>query len=798
MKKMHLLCNAHLDPAWLWRWNEGAAEAISTFRVAADFCERYEGFVFNHNEALLYEWVEEHEPQLFERIRRLVKKGNWVIMGGWYLQPDCVMTSGESLMEQIRLGREYFREKFGVTPKTAINFDPFGHTRGLVQILKNSGYDSYIFMRPYEIEGDFWWEGFDGSRVLAHGIYGGYNSPKGKAVEKIRKYIARDKQETALCLWGVGNHGGGPSAKDIEAINEYLKEAPVELLHSTAEGYMAEVNREALPVRAESLIPCMVGCYTSMVRVKQANRRLENKLAMTEKIMCYAELGTDLAFDKAELARAKKALAFCQFHDILPGSAIQPVEEDSLRTFGYGEEIADRLFTRAFFKLCAGQKKAKDKEIPILVFNPHPYEMEGEWEIGFMLEDQNWNEDEQTFAYVYDKDGRELSTQNEKPECTFNLDWIQKISFRGKLAPAGITRFDCRLKTVKKDAAVGGSKDAETQESICVKGRCEQGEVTVCISKKTGLIERFEIGGRVLVRDSGVLEVYRDNEDPWGMTVDSFTDYEGCFTLMSEEAANAFIGYPEEKIGSVRIVEDGAVRTKVQVFMEYRRSAAVIEYTIPKCSGYVDVNILLHSNEVNRMVKYKLGTELHGAVYGETAFGEERLFEDLRESVFHKWCGIRTQEQQLYVINQGIYGGSFTPDTIRLSLLRTPMYSAHPIGDRQIAPHDRYIRHMDLGERQFTFRITADADVTRKAQIYNEAPTLLSFFPSGEGACAGSAVTLDNPKVLLSSMKKGMEGYELTLYNSSEEAQEATLVLPGRKKKIKLSFGRFELKTVKL
>lgn len=184
MEKLHLLCNAHLDPVWLWQRNEGIAEAISTFRVAADFCEEYDGFVFNHNEAILYEWVEEHEPQLFERIKKLVKKGNWKIMGGWYLQPDCVMTSGESLLSQIDIGNEYFMEKFGIKPTTAINFDPFGHTRGLVQILTKKGYDSYIFMRPYEIDGDFIWEGFDGSQVFAHGIFDGYGTNRGKTVEK--------------------------------------------------------------------------------------------------------------------------------------------------------------------------------------------------------------------------------------------------------------------------------------------------------------------------------------------------------------------------------------------------------------------------------------------------------------------------------------------------------------------------------------------------------------------------------------------------------------------------------------
>lgn len=134
MKKLHLLCNAHLDPVWLWRKQEGMAEAISTFRVAAQLCEEFDGFIFNHNEALLYEWVEEYEPELFQKIRKLVKEGKWHIMGGWYLQPDCLIPCGESFIRQIEAGNSYFMEKFGVKPRTAINFDPFGHSRGLASV----------------------------------------------------------------------------------------------------------------------------------------------------------------------------------------------------------------------------------------------------------------------------------------------------------------------------------------------------------------------------------------------------------------------------------------------------------------------------------------------------------------------------------------------------------------------------------------------------------------------------------------------------------------------------------------
>ena len=139
MRTIYLICNAHIDPVWQWEWEEGAAETISTFRTAADLCEEFDGFVFNHNEAMLYRWIEEYEPQLFSRIQRLVQEGRWHIMGGWYLQPDCNMLSGESHIRQIESGLRYFKEKFGAWPKTAIGFDAFGHTRGLVQILKKSG-----------------------------------------------------------------------------------------------------------------------------------------------------------------------------------------------------------------------------------------------------------------------------------------------------------------------------------------------------------------------------------------------------------------------------------------------------------------------------------------------------------------------------------------------------------------------------------------------------------------------------------------------------------------------------------
>ena len=226
MKKLHLISNAHLDPIWQWEWEEGAAAAMSTFRCAARFCREFDGYIFCHNESLIYRWVEEYEPALFTEIQELVKLGKWHIMGGWHVQPDCNLPSGEGFARQVTEGRRYFAEKFGKEPTTAINFDPFGHTRGLVQIMAKSGYDSYLFCRPdpgnCALPAEtFTWVGYDGSTVVGQRAAEGYGSSLGRAMEKIRSLENRDVGNgLGFALWGVGNHGGGPSREDIRAINE--------------------------------------------------------------------------------------------------------------------------------------------------------------------------------------------------------------------------------------------------------------------------------------------------------------------------------------------------------------------------------------------------------------------------------------------------------------------------------------------------------------------------------------------------------------------------------------------------
>ena len=271
MKEVHLICNAHLDPIWQWEWEEGAAAALSTFRAAADLADEFD-YIFCHNEVTLYKYIEEYAPALFSKIKKLIREGKWHIIGGWYLQPDCNMPAGESFVRQILVGRRYFSEKFGAEPTTAINFDAFGHSSGLPQILSKCGQDSLILSRPGNDPipaRQFVWEGVDGSRIKVFASNHGYNSPLGHAAEAIRGRAQSQEEDTVCVLWGVGNHGGGPSRKDladIEALKQEMGES-MEIIHSTPEHFFAKINPEI--IHRGALRTVMPGCYTSMVQIKQ-------------------------------------------------------------------------------------------------------------------------------------------------------------------------------------------------------------------------------------------------------------------------------------------------------------------------------------------------------------------------------------------------------------------------------------------------------------------------------------------------------------------------------------------------
>lgn len=790
-----MLCNAHLDPVWLWQRQEGMAEAISTFRVASKFCKEYDGFIFNHNESLLYEWVEENEPELFEEIREAVKSGKWQITGGWYLQPDCLLPSGESFIRQIEIGNKYFKEKFGVKPKTAVNYDSFGHANGLVQILKKCGYEHYVFHRPFGAseDDDFIWKGYDGSEIIGHISHYGYNSGKGNITEKLENVTEHVGDGPTLLLWGIGDHGGGPSKADLDAIKEYSDtHKDILVKHSSFDEYFSKIDKSKLTtVKDSSLVHCMVGCYTSMVRIKQLHRALENELNICEKMIAVS--GID--YDEKELFEAQKALLFCEFHDILPGSMIKSAEEDSLRLLSYGREIASKLCAKSFFKLCAGEAEGKQGEIPVLVFNPNPYPIAQDIEVEFQLEDQNRNENEVTVATAYDEKGNALATQNEQEESNINLDWRKRIVFRAELKPMCINRFDCKLRRLNLPRRPIGICE-ETDSAFVIKNEKRE----IHIGKNTGLIEKYSVDGiDRLLPHSGKIGVYTDNEDPWGMTVDGFPNKKGEFVLASGKEADIFNGYRDENRKNVRIIENGDVRCKIQATFKHGNSFAIVTYSVPKADTHIDIHVKTFINDVNTMYKLSFATPFENPkAISQTVFGKEEMHKNNKESLCQKWCGLFENGNGIAVLNKGTHGYSADGSELNISLLRTPVYSAHPIDDKPIVDKDRWQNHIDMGERDFDLRLTTDVShLDKAADVYNQPPYALSFFPSGKGQKVNTAAVLSNENIIMSGMKKLSSGdIRVHLFNSTDAPAETEFKFA--EKSAVISFSPFELKAFKI
>ncbi len=810
MKSVHLVCNAHLDPVWLWEWEEGAAEAMGTFRTAADLCEEFDGFVFNHNEAILYQWVEEYEPALFRRIQKLVKAGKWHIMGGWHVQPDCNMPSGESFVRQILLGRQYFQEKFGARPTVAINFDPFGHTRGLAQILARSGYGAYLFCRPGQNDcplpdDQFVWEGYDGSKVLATRVSSFYNSRLGKAREKIERVLPSCRGDRpGIILWGVGDHGGGPSRADLRQLADLIRKTrDAKLRHSTPEACFRELKRRAasLPVHRGDLNAWAVGCYTSQVRIKQRHRLLENELFATEKMASAAWAQRRMAYPRDELREATRDLATGEFHDILPGSSIQPAEAAALRMLDHGLEIISRAKARAFFALAGGQPRAKRGEIPVLVYNPHPFPVKAVVECEFQLADHNW---EGTFTGVTARrGGRALPTQVEKELSNIPIDWRKRAVFAAELAPAQMNRFDCRLKALPR-------RPRPKLRARNGKIRFRTAELDVRVNTRTGLLDRYRVkGADCLARNACRPLVILDSEDPWGMQVRRFRKKGGAFKMLSARESALFSGVKQHSLPAVRVIEDGPVRAVVEALFGYGSSRMCLRYKLPRRGTEIELEVRAHWNEKDRMLKLSLPTrDRDSVVRGQVAYGADDLPANGDEIVAQKWLAVLSKRsgRALTVINNGTYGADFRGGELRLSLLRSPGYSAHPIGDRETLAQDRYSPRIDQGERTFRFWINGGsvgkrlAAVDREALARNEKPMALSFFPSGGGAKPRPFVTLSDGVVQLTAAKKAEKGNALILrlFEPTGRRRETVVSLPFAGLRKRISLGGFEIRTYRV
>ena len=379
----HSVGHAHLDLAWLWPVRESKRKAGRTFSTALANIDKYDGYIFGASQPQQYEWVKECYPALYARIKDAVASGRIEPQGAMWVEPDTNVTGAESLVRQIYYGKSFWREEFGREVDILWIPDVFGFTGALPQIMKGCGAPNLLTIKiswnkvnkfPYH---SFRWQGIDGSEVLVHmppeGTYNSSGAPEA-VMRAAGEYSERGISKHAMMLYGIGDGGGGPNREHLEFIR---REGDVcglpRVINSTSEIFFGKLREEygKLPTyKGEMYLECHQGTYSSQAKNKLYNRRIEEKLALTELLLSKS----GEKYPKEKLDPIWKEVLLYQFHDILPGSSISCVYKETTERYGQMLEELDSL--------CAALMPAGDR---LCAFNPTPYErceyvnVDGEW-----------------------------------------------------------------------------------------------------------------------------------------------------------------------------------------------------------------------------------------------------------------------------------------------------------------------------------------------------------------------------------------------------------------------------------
>ncbi|HEU5140465.1 MAG TPA: glycoside hydrolase family 38 C-terminal domain-containing protein [Bacillales bacterium] len=787
-KTLHMIGNAHLDPVWLWQWQEGFQETKATFRSALDRMKEYDDFLFTSSSAANYEWIENNEPEMFEEIKERIAEGRWEMAGGWWIQPDCNIPGGESFVRQGLYGQRYFQEKFGVTAKVGYNVDSFGHNGMLPQILKKSGMDQYIFMRPSPEEKGlpgrlFWWESDDGSRVLTFRIPFQYNS-WGKELDQHVQRVAGELKKPfndLMCFYGVGNHGGGPTKENLESIRR-LNEDPEfpELKLSTPNRFFEELAEQDLtyPVLHDDLQHHASGCYAAHSGIKQWNRQAENMLMTAETFSSVADWVTEQKYpDKYH--RAWKNVLFNQFHDILAGTSLEAAYDDARDLHGEAMSIASRGLNDAIQSLSwrIGIEEEPGMK-PIVVFNPHSWnsQVNVEQEVGGYRENEH---------ILVDEEDNEVAVQTVQSQATAN--GRKRISFIADLPSVGYRVYKIVPRSSKGSFSTIKANDSTMEND---RYRVEIDPGTGFVTSLHDKVKNLDIldgpAARPVVMD--------DKSDTWSHGVIRFDNECGQFTAKSVER-----------------VEHGPVKSVIRVVSEYGNSKLTQDFTMYRELNQIDVHVTVNWQEQFKTLKLKFPVNLmfrkgtyeipYGHIVRESNGEEEPGQRWIDQSGTHRATG---EMYGLSILNDGKYSFDMHDKEMAITVLRSPIYAHH---DPLIPEEDGHYSFIDQGIQRFTYTLVPHegnwetaGTVKRAAELNQKPVTLIETYHDGPLPQQDSFLAVDKDNVIVSVIKKAEDNEDLIIraYETTNIETKARIELPKWGRSIEADFGPSELKTFRV
>jgi alpha-mannosidase len=764
--------NAHIDAAWLWRKAETKEVVKNTFASVLNMMRARPDFTYTQSAAAYYQWVATSYPDLFQGIKERVADGRWEVTGGMWVEPDCNLPSGESWMRHLLYAKRFFRKELGADVSIGWNPDSFGYNDNMPMFYANAGITAFITQKigwneknvfPYRL---FWWESPDGSRVLSYFPFDYVNTIDDpyRLVDWSRQFEANTGMTKMMILFGVGDHGGGPSLDMIDRI-ERLKTLDVypAIEYGTTAKYLDWIKAQDLsrvPTWKDELyLEYHQGTYTTQAAMKLHNRQSEVLLTNAEKFSSIASLyGRPYGSDA--LAGAWQGVLFNQFHDLLPGSGIREIYLDAAEDYEAAMAAGTHELRSSLERIASSVRPAKGKGTPLVVFNALGWERTD-------LVTVDLPESAPNGYVVRDEAGTVVPSQVVRADARR----LQMLFVADRVPATGYKVYDLTAEASAPAAPVAAPGTTIENEFF-----------RVSVDAATGLVSSIRdkrADREILAAPGNDLQFLEDKPSAWDAWNIGLTGVRYPTTMRKAE-----------------IVESGPVRTVVRVQRDYLQPGTRKDFpTEDFPSTFITQDIVL-TRGIDRIdfttaidwweektmakVAFPLAVSDTAATY-EIPYGSIRRSTQWRDSwdsakvevPAQRWADLSQDDYGVSLLNRAKYGYDIKGNTMRLSLLRSPKWP-DPTADR--GKHAiEYALFPHAGR-------VGSALTVRRGYEYNNP--LLPVFAARSGAKslppAHSFVALAPPSLVLTSVKKAEDGnaWIIQWYNASDADAEGVLSLP--------------------
>ena len=732
--------HAHIDTAWLWPLRETIRKCARTFSTAIDNMDRYPEYVFGCSQAQQYAWMKAFYPSIYEGIRERITRGQWEPIGSMWVEVDCNLASGESLIRQILHGKQFFKEEFGYETKDAWIPDVFGYSAALPQIYKGCGIDFFVTQKiswnqfnkfPHHT---FLWEGIDGTRIFSHfppaDTYNGFMSAK-EITYNVTNFKEHGRASRSLYVYGFGDGGGGPTVtmleqskrmRDLEGLPKVQLEKVIDFAQK------AKADARDLPVWVGELyLELHRGTYTTHARNKRGNRKSELLLRDAEffdalslalvpdreesaanparAIYDVTGLGSVLPHRHAQaLERAWKLVLLNQFHDIIPGSSIGWVYEDSARDYKAIEELGNSVVHSSTGTLNGLIDTTSFKE-PVQIFNTLNFEREE----------------------VIEVSAGKLATVRVPSAGYIVIDTANASEFHAPSAGEGVC-----VQRVDREIVI--------QNGLIKLHLGEDGLIKTLWDCEAGSREVLAPGG-----EGNLFQLHQDTPNVWeAWDIDVF---------YKEKVENL------RAVDRIEILESHPLRAKIRIKRSFGKSRIVQDMIVTAGSKRIDFVTEVEWQEEHKLLKVAFPVNVRSprATY-EIQFGNvERPTHyntswDLArfEVCAQKWADLSESNYGVALLNDCKYGYDIHENVMRLSLLRSST-APDPTADR--------------GHHRFTYALLPHRGDLRQGRVIEQAyqlnvPLRVNPLPVQAGRLPAkcSFFETDRPGVIIESIKVAEDG----------------------------------------